>query len=151
MDWVRFVRLNSICSENWKSGVWFRSIAELNRTQSTDWVRLSPILERSIYYAGNNQKFKKFISEGFKGAAYVLTWNRCAGSGRMNIERRNAHTCSPAQPWCGGGLELVRSPRSTCCFDLENGVRQLKVSSHSLLYNIKSQWCRDKISISCCP
>ena len=35
-----------------KCGVRFRSIAELNRTQSTDWVRLSSIFERSIYYAG---------------------------------------------------------------------------------------------------
>ena len=33
-------------------GVRFRSIAELNRTQSTDWVRLRSIFERSIYYAG---------------------------------------------------------------------------------------------------
>ena len=37
---------------HWKCGVRFRSIAELNRTQSTDWVRLSSIFERSIYYAG---------------------------------------------------------------------------------------------------
>ena len=34
------------------SAVRFRSIAELNRTQSTDWVRLSSISERSICYAG---------------------------------------------------------------------------------------------------
>ena len=33
-------------------GVRFHSIAELDRTQSTDWVRLSSIFERSIYYAG---------------------------------------------------------------------------------------------------
>ena len=48
-DWVR---LSSICSiefdlfgnrTHWKCGVRFRSIAELNRTQSTDWVRLSSI------------------------------------------------------------------------------------------------------------
>ena len=58
-DWVR---LSSICSiefdlfgnrTHWKCGVRFRSIAELNRTQSTDWVRLSSIFERSIYYAGD--------------------------------------------------------------------------------------------------
>ena len=69
----------------------------------------------------------------------------------LHMRRRFSALSSPAQPWYGGGLELVRSPRSTCCFDLENGVRQLKVSSHSLLSNIKSQWCRDKISISLCP
>ena len=49
MDWVR---LGSICSIefDWfgnrthtKFGVLFSSIAELNRTQSTDWVRLSSI------------------------------------------------------------------------------------------------------------
>ena len=58
MDWVR---LSSICSieldlfgnrTHWKSGVRFRSIAKLNRTQSTDWVRLSSIFERSVCYAG---------------------------------------------------------------------------------------------------
>ena len=58
MDWVR---LGSICSIefDWFGnrthtdfGVRFRSIAELNRTQSTDWVRLSSISERSICYPG---------------------------------------------------------------------------------------------------
>ena len=39
-SWVRFVRLNSIGS---KFVVRFRSIAGINRTQSTDWVRLNSI------------------------------------------------------------------------------------------------------------
>ena len=37
-----------------KFGVWFGSIAELNRTQTMDWVRLSSIFDRSINYTGNN-------------------------------------------------------------------------------------------------
>ena len=90
------------------------------------------------------QKFPKLGSPGSHAYNYRYRigqiWLRVGGtrSGRINKGRRNARTCSPAQPWCGRGLELVRSPRSTCCFDLENGVWQLKVSSYLLLYNIRS-------------
>ena len=51
-DWVRFVRLNSICSEiELTESVVFDF--ELNPRTEFDWVRLSSIFERSIYYAGS--------------------------------------------------------------------------------------------------
>ena len=71
-------------------------------------------------------------------------------SGRMNKGRWNALICSLAQPWCGGGLELVRSSRSNVCFDQENGGPHVKVSPLVLVYNTKSQWRRNKINIEFC-
>ena len=60
MNWVQFGSICSITCKfdvrkwNTKFGVRFGSIAEVNRTQFTDWVRLSSISEHSIDYAGNN-------------------------------------------------------------------------------------------------
>ena len=112
-DWVRFpnpiehnqmdrVRLSSIFSiefdlfgnrTHWKSGVRFRSIAELNRTQSTDWVRLSSIFERSIDYAGWWTMFEIcrvtyihiYVQNKCKVASIVVCCRPCSSKRRILV------------------------------------------------------------------